>query len=119
MATQTIYTQYKKSKDPEKFLRCHETEILIHETDRNQLEAMGYDEVPHHKKLKKEMMENAKTLATLNDSPTLITVSFPILSRNLNLIGSGISPALKTAIMSTVFLTAFKIITSNPSVDTL
>lgn len=29
--TQDIYKQYKKSKDPEKFLRSHETEIIIHE----------------------------------------------------------------------------------------
>lgn len=49
--TQDIYKQYKKSKDPEKFLRSHETEIIIHETARDQLKAMGYDEVPHPKKL--------------------------------------------------------------------
>lgn len=28
----------------------------------------GYDEVPHPKKLEKEMTENSKTLATLNSS---------------------------------------------------
>lgn len=66
--TQDIYKQYKKSKDPEKFLRSHETEIIIHETARDQLKAMGYDEVPHPKKIEKEMAENAKDLATLNSS---------------------------------------------------
>ena len=66
--TQDIYKQYKKSKDPEKFLRSNETEIIIHETARDQLKAMGYDEVPHPKKLEKEMTENAKALATLNSS---------------------------------------------------
>lgn len=66
--TQNIYKQYKESKDPEKFLRTHETEIIIHETARDQLKAMGYDEVPHPKKLEKEMTENAKDLATLNSS---------------------------------------------------
>ena len=68
LATQDIYKQYKKSKDPEKFLRSHETEILIHETAKNQLKAMDYPEVPHPKKLEKEMAENAKSLATLNSS---------------------------------------------------
>ena len=55
LATQDIYKQYKKSKDPEKFLRSHETEILIHETAKNQLKAMDYPEVPHPKKIEKEM----------------------------------------------------------------
>lgn len=32
---------------------------------------MDYDEVPHPKKLGKEMTENAKTLATLNSSYSL------------------------------------------------
>lgn len=31
---------------------------------------MGYEEVPHPKKLQKEMAENAKDLATLNSSYT-------------------------------------------------
>ena len=66
--SQDIYKQYKKSKDPEKFLRSHETEIIIHETARDQLKAMGYDKVPHPKKLEKEMAENVKALATLNSS---------------------------------------------------
>ena len=66
--TQDIYKQYKKSKDPKKFLRSHETEIIIHETARDQLKAMGYDEVPYPKKLEKEMTENTKDLATLNSS---------------------------------------------------
>ena len=32
---------------------------------------MGYDEVPHPKKLEKEMTENTKDLVTLNSSYTL------------------------------------------------
>lgn len=51
-------------------LRNHETEIIIHETARDQLKAMGYDEAPDPKKLEKEMTENAKDLATLNSSYT-------------------------------------------------
>lgn len=59
--TQDLYKQYKKSRDPEKFLRSHETEIIIHETARDQLKAVGYEEVPHPKNCKKKWRKTPKT----------------------------------------------------------
>ncbi len=49
--TKDIHDAYKKSKNPEKFLRGHETEIMIYETASKHLQSMGYAKLPKMEKL--------------------------------------------------------------------
>lgn len=49
-----IYSEYLHSKDKEKFLRSHESDIIIFESNVTQFKKMGYDKIPSFKTLKSE-----------------------------------------------------------------
>ena len=62
-----LYEQYRKSPDKEKFLRGHESEIILFEASAKQLKQMGVAKLPELEKLKWEYAALSDRKAALYD----------------------------------------------------
>ncbi len=60
-----VYDQYRKSRDREKFLRGHESEIILFEAAARELKRMGAVPVPTTEGMKKELAALAEQKETL------------------------------------------------------
>ena len=62
-----LYEQYRKAPDKEKFLRGHESEIILFEAAAKQLKQMGVAKLPELEKLKREYAALSDRKAALYD----------------------------------------------------
>ena len=62
-----LYEQYRRSPDKEKFLRGHESEIILFEAAAKQLKQMGVAKLPELEKLKREYTALSDRKAALYD----------------------------------------------------
>ena len=83
-----IYDEYKKSKDQEKYLRGHESEIILFEAAKKQLKARNLEKIPFIKKLETRYQELSKKHQSLEKQYKLVkqeTKHFEKLKKNMEL----------------------------------
>ena len=84
-----IYTRYRKSDDKEKFLRGHESEIILFEAAARELKRLGAVPLPTAEKLETELAELTARKGTLHAQYTAVkrqAKEYDTIKRNLDIL---------------------------------